>query len=94
MKKLMTLFAIILFAGAIFACDAPDGYAERQKVQVYYSNGNSVGAGGIAQVYHATNMCDAYCICYKDEIFYVSKSDKSGYGYMFWRSGSAYYFNM
>lgn len=90
MKKLMSLFAAILFAGVVFACDAPNGYTERQLVNVY-KNGKYMDA---CQVYHATNACDAYCICYAGRIYYVSKSNIDGYGYMFWCNGQPHYFNM
>lgn len=89
----MTVFAAILFAGVIFACDAPEGYTERQKVYVYHENGSGTAVGA-CQVYHATNMCDAYCICYRREIYYVSKSNKDGFAYMFWCGSGPMYFNM
>ena len=88
----MSVLAAVLFAVGVFACSAPDGYAPRQKVNVYNASGSCTYQS--QQVYHATNMCDAFCICYINDIYYVSKSDKSGYGYMFWYKGQPYYFNM
>ena len=98
MKKLMSVLAGVLFACVVFACTPPDGYSFRQKVTVYNADGESQTVP--ASVYHATNACDAYCVCFKltyggyDDIYYVSKSDKGGYNYMFWYYGKPYYFNM
>ena len=92
MKKLMSLLAAIFFMGVVFACDVPSGYTERQKVFVYNEAG---GQGSYScQVYHATNMCDAYCICFIGEIYYVSRSDNAKYKYMFFADNKKYYFNM
>ena len=93
MKKLMSLFAAILFAGAVFACNVPNGYTERQTVRVYTNGGSSSSTW---TVYQATNTkaCDAYGICFRGFWYYVSKSNKEGYGYMFWMNGYPYYFNM
>ncbi len=91
MKKLMSLFAAILFAGAVFACNVPNGYTERQTVRVYTNWGSSSSS---CTVYQATNACDAYGICFAGCWYYVSKSNKEGYGYMFWCNGDPYYFNM
>ena len=66
MKKLMSLFAAMLFVCTVFACNVPDGYTQRQEVAVYYSNEN-YRCG--AMVYQATNMCDAYCICFLESIY-------------------------
>ena len=88
----MSLFAAILFAGAVFACNVPNGYTERQIVRVYDNTGRS---NSTWTVYQATNARDAYGICYAEGWYYVSKSNKEGYGYMFWsKNGYPYYFNM
>ncbi len=92
MKKLIMLFAAVLFAGITFACDAPDGYRERQEVTVFNERG--VYKWYNQMVYQATNACDAYCICFDGVIRYVSRSDKDGYRYMFWSGEYKYYFNM
>ena len=92
MKKLMSLVAAILFAGVVFACRIPDGFTERQQVRVYY---DGKGTGSSCYVYQASNACDSYGVCFDGCWYYVSKSDKEGYKYMFWTyGGSTYYFNM
>ena len=87
----MSLFVAILLASVVFACKIPDGFTERQVVQVYNDAG---GACGSTYVYQSTNACDAYGICYGGGWYYVSKSNKEGFGYMFWSGGRPHYFNM
>ena len=90
MKKLMSLFAAVLFAGIVFAaCNIPNGFVERQEVSVY--TGKYMGS---YMVYQASNACDSYGICYGGKWYYVSKSDKDGYGDMFWVDNQKHYFNM
>lgn len=89
----MSLFATILFAGFIFACNIPDGFTERQQVRTYW-NGDPNYYSTTCYVYQATNACDSYGVCYDGCWYYVSKSNKDGYGYMFWCNGNPIYFNM
>lgn len=93
MKKIMFLLFAVLFAGIVFACEAPQGYTERQRVSCVCGEGcyNT----GKHMVYHSTTMCDAYCICFIGEIYYVTKSDNENLGkYMFWVGRKKWYFNM
>lgn len=94
MKKLMSLFAVLMLSVSLcLACDCniPSGFTTRQEVRVFSSVDNGLGEG---MVYQATNACDSYGICYGCHWFYVSKSDKEGYKYMFWIDGRPHYFNM
>lgn len=97
MKKLVSLFVAIFLAGMVFAaCDVPNGYNERQQVTAYvlWDTGN-VASRNTVTVYQANNMCDAFCVCYYNYIYYVSRSDNSNYRYMFWdNDGIPHYFNM
>ncbi len=92
----MSLVAAILFATAVFSCDVPKGYTERQRVKVFvYQDGKRSHVSSNCIVYQSTTACDSYCICVQDRIFYVSKSNKEGYKYMFWYDdGWVGYFNM
>ncbi len=98
MKKLFFVFFMLLVAGAVFACNVPDGYSYRQDVVVVDSGGGKCQVAGA--VYHAVNSCDAFGICFQigygssKSWYYVSKSDKDGYKYMFWYYDRAMYFNM
>ena len=88
----MSLFAAILFAGAVFACSAPDGYTYRQNA---YAKCLRTSSGFNIKVYQSSKMCDAFCVCYNSNIYYVSASNKDGYKYMFYDDrGDACYFNM
>ena len=99
MKKLMILLMGVIVCTTLYArsCTPPEGYSFRQDVAIYTQSGEKWRFN--AEVYQATNACDAFCICFtftagNSNIYYVSRSDKSGYGYMFWYNGNPYYFNM
>ena len=86
MKKFLSTIIAFLFATVIFACDAPDGYTRRQSVTTYVVNdyGQTPCKRSNVEVFQANNACDAFCACHDGRIFYVSRSNRSGYKYMYW----------
>ena len=93
MKKLMSLFAAILFAGSVFSstsCNIPDGWSYYTEVTTK-NEGNHTGAQKCTVI--RANTCGEYeyKICFNSTWYTVTRDGSSCY---FYCGGQKYTFSM